>query len=80
MSDAFKKYSGCTVTAYIAQVRMEQAARLLTETDRNLAEIAGEVGYDDYNYFCRLFKRYYRIAPNAYRRGKRDGNEGGKTS
>ncbi len=80
LSDAFKKYSGCTVTAYIAQVRMEQAARLLTETDRNLAEIAGEVGYDDYNYFCRLFKRYYRIAPNAYRRGKRDGNGGGKTS
>lgn len=76
ISDAFKKYSGYTVTAYIAKVRMEQAALLLEQTDQNLVQIADQVGYDDYNYFCRLFKKHYQITPNAYRRSKRAGPRG----
>lgn len=71
LCEIFKKFTGCTITGYLLKIRMEKASELLLETDLPLADIAAQVSYSDYNYFCRLFKRYYNLPPVAYRREKR---------
>ncbi len=69
--EIFKKFTGCTITGYLLQIRMEKACNLLLETDLSLADISAQVGYSDYNYFCRLFKRYFNMSPTTYRREKK---------
>ena len=46
---------------------MEQAKRLLTETDARIYEIAAAVGYEDAFYFSRLFKRLTGVSPMDWR-------------
>lgn len=70
LCEIFKKYTGCTITGYLLKIRMEKASALLQDTVTSLVEISAQVGYSDYNYFCRLFKRYFNISPNAYRKEK----------
>lgn len=76
VSDIFKRSTGCTITAYILKIRMEQAAKLLRSTNAGLVEVADRVGYGDYNYFCRLFKRTFHMSPNTYRRTPADKLDG----
>lgn len=71
LCEIFKKFTGCTITGYLLKIRMEKASDLLLETDFSLVDISAGVGYSDYNYFCRLFKRYFNTSPTAYRREKK---------
>ncbi len=71
LCEIFKRFSGCTITGYLLKLRMEKASVLLLKTDKPLVDIAQQVGYSDYNYFCRLFKRYFSVSPNAYRKQRR---------
>lgn len=48
---------------------MEQAARLLRETDRSVAEIAQAVGYDSQSKFTAAFKAFFGALPREYRKG-----------
>ena len=47
--------------------RMEQAARLLIETNEKSYVIAQKVGYTDPNYFSYVFKRKFGVSPSKYR-------------
>ena len=47
---------------------MEQAARLLRETERSVADIAQAVGYDSPSRFSAAFKETYGVLPREYRR------------
>lgn len=71
LCEIFKKFTGCTITGYLLKIRMEKASALLLDTEASLVDIAAQVGYNDYNYFCRLFKRYFNTSPTAYRKGKK---------
>ena len=75
LCDIFKKYTGCTITGYLLKIRMEKASGMLLNTNLSLVEIAAQVGYSDYNYFSRLFKRYFNISPNAFRKSKNQSSE-----
>lgn len=44
--------------------RMEQAARLLIETNEKSYVIAQKVGYTDPNYFSYVFKRKFGVSPS----------------
>ena len=46
---------------------MEQAARLLIETNEKSYIIAKNVGYTDPNYFSYVFKRQFGVSPSKYR-------------
>ena len=46
---------------------MEQAAKLLIETNEKSYIIAQKVGYTDSNYFSYVFKRHFGVAPIKYR-------------
>ena len=48
--------------------RMQQACRLLTESDRSIADIALATGYSESASFIRAFRTHHGITPERYRR------------
>ncbi|MBB6671837.1 AraC family transcriptional regulator [Cohnella nanjingensis] len=67
LSSFFKKATGQTIIAYIAEVRIDAAKRWLAKTDRTVAQIAEAVGYSNDIGFIRFFKKYEGITPGQYR-------------
>lgn len=63
----FKQVAGMTLVAYLNHVRLATAARLLCETDRSIADIAGEAGFSDQSYFDKRFKRSFGRTPKEFR-------------
>ncbi|THF77095.1 AraC family transcriptional regulator [Cohnella fermenti] len=63
----FKETTGITVYQYGQQVRIEEACRLIRETDKALGEIALEVGYADYKTFFSAFRKLKGASPQVYR-------------
>lgn len=60
---------GCGIAAQLRSMRMEKARLLLMDRpDMSISEIAGECGYQDYNYFISVFSRTYGTPPNAMRK------------
>ena len=64
----FKREFQSTVNEFILSKRMKSAKRLLKETNLSLTEIAAACGFDDYNYFIRIFKKKNGISPLQYRK------------
>lgn len=72
---AFKAVYGTPLATHIKGHRMEQAAKLLRETDLSVAEVARAVGYDSPSRFTSSFKSVFRILPAEYRRSVRETRE-----
>ena len=61
-------HKGCSIQAYVQQLRMEKAETLLCSTDDSVAEIATACGYNDVSYFTRVFKQCHDgTTPSSYR-------------
>ena len=56
------------VVDYIAEIRLKKAKRLLTETNKTMAEIAYETGFGSPAYFTTFFKQHIQKTPSEYRR------------
>lgn len=67
VSHLFKKFKGVSMIKFITMYRLEQALRLLKETNKKVTVISEEVGYANFPYFCSLFKNYYGKTPTQYR-------------
>ena len=52
----FGKETGKTVNQYIMQLRCERVAELLQNSQLLVQEISSYVGYEDNNYFAKVFK------------------------
>lgn len=52
-------------SAYIQQVRLQQAKLLLDENKMNISEVAYAVGFDSLSYFSKAFKKYYGVSPSV---------------
>ncbi|GHV58013.1 hybrid sensor histidine kinase/response regulator [Bacteroidia bacterium] len=61
-----KALMNTTPYSVILQVRMTHAAKLMTESDLNISEIAFAVGYQELSNFSRAFKKYYNLSPRDY--------------
>lgn len=62
---------------YVNRIRMEQALFLLAHReDKNMTDIALELGFSDSAVFSRTFKNYYRVSPREYRQEYRENCEG----
>lgn len=64
----FKAVTGKTLGDYINFQRIKRAELLLRTTAMNITEIALCSGFDDINYFSRIFKKYKRLSPSELRR------------
>lgn len=63
----FKIATGLPPLAYLARRRAERAASLLASTDRPIARIAVDVGWDDPAYFARRFRQQFAMTAGEYR-------------
>lgn len=63
-------HSGIKMTPinYLINYRLKQAALLLTSTEKKIATIAQESGFNGVDHFCRSFKNSYGITPTDYRK------------
>ena len=64
----FKQVYGETIAAHIKKHRMEEAARLLTATQDDVAAIARAVGYESQSRFTEAFREVYGEVPTEYRK------------
>ena len=55
---------------YLGAVRSEEAANMLSTTDKSITEIAYECGFGSLNTFCRCFKKHFLQTPSQYRKNK----------
>lgn len=67
-----KAHTGRTVRQLVEERRMQLARRYLAEGEDTVAEVAYRVGYEDYNYFIRVFHHAVGMTPGQYRRGIKD--------
>lgn len=63
----FKAIEGLSFTEYVTAVRLEEAARQLTKTDKPISTVAFDVGLENQSYFSSLFKKEYGMTPSTYR-------------
>lgn len=63
----FKKSTNEPFIVYLNRFRLQMAINMLNRTERNISEIAYEVGFSDIPYFNRCFKKEYGISPAGYR-------------
>lgn len=68
LSRLFKKETGQNLFAYIMDLKLQEARRLLTETDNTIDDIAFSLGFHDGNYFSKVFKKNIGTAPGNYRK------------
>ena len=68
---AFPRLFGKTFVKYLAEVRVEQACRLLGETSRTITEIAIETGFGSLSNFNRQFLALKKTSPLRYRKSTR---------
>jgi DNA-binding response OmpR family regulator len=60
--------TGKNVPAYVTQLRMEKAMRLLRDNpDSLIGDIAEQCGFQDVAYFSRVFRQHYGMAPSQVR-------------
>lgn len=68
LSKKFKEETGMTYREYVTRVRINEACRLLANTDKKITEIAATVGYTDTDFFYRVFKNRTGHTPMQLRR------------
>lgn len=68
LSNLFKKETDTTLTEFIHQVRMRKAITLINSSAIPVSAIASACGYNDINYFIRVFKRTYGLSPKQYQK------------
>ncbi len=69
----FKQHFGRPVMQYLIEVRLHQAACLLTDRALSVKEVARRVGYGDIYHFSKQFKAHYGASPRKYRAAPRTG-------
>ena len=73
-SSLFAKQVGVSLFDFISKQRIEEAKSLIITTGFSFTKIAELCGFDDYNYFSRVFKRVAGVSPKDYRKLKRHFN------
>lgn len=68
ISQLFKNEIGVGFLAYLTNIRLEKAKKLLLSTALPIADVAEQSGYGDYRVFTKVFKKAEGITPSQYRR------------
>jgi transcriptional regulator GlxA family with amidase domain len=63
----FQQATTNTPLEYLQRVRIEAAKKILETRKEGIAQIASRCGYEDVDYFGKIFRRYVAMTPRAYR-------------
>ncbi len=66
--ESFRQELNIGVAKYIVKRRLHKAKKLLKTTDFSITDIALQVGFSDYNYFSRVYKKKYGISPKEQKK------------
>lgn len=66
--EIFHKEFNMGISKYVLRRRLHNAKKLLKTTELSIPQIANDVGFTDYNYFSRVYKKHYGKSPKNYRR------------
>ena len=66
-SRLFTKEMGENFISYVNRKKIDKAKELLRDSNRNISQIAKDVGYQDASHFIRMFKRFEGLTPTLYR-------------
>lgn len=67
-SYVFKQYTGKNFVNFLKDIRVEEAKRLLEETDMKVIDISMSVGYENEKNFMKIFKAACGVSPTEYRK------------
>lgn len=70
-SALFKNEMGITLIHYITKEKLSIARELILGSDMSLTDIASYVGFEDYNYFSSVFKKYFATSPQHMKQSKK---------
>lgn len=68
LSTIFRQYTGICFTDYVTEIKIEQAKKLLQESEYKIYEIAGMLGYQNAYYFSKVFKKITGMTPSEFSR------------
>lgn len=68
LGQIFKKQTGVSFNSYLHNLRLDEAKKLLVNSNLKIYEIANSVGYQDVNYFMKKFESAMGTTPNTYRK------------
>ena len=66
----FKKATGKTYSDYLNEIRINEASRLLLQSEKTISQIAFECGFETLSYFNRVFITKKKKTPSHYRKEK----------
>lgn len=72
LSRVFKQEKGENFVSYLTRIRIERAKALLDHRNLRVYEVADRVGYHNYAYFSKLFKKVVGVSPEEYRESAAD--------
>ncbi|MEF3304085.1 response regulator [Paenibacillus sp. GYB003] len=67
VSRIFKLETGENLSDFVLRLKMEKAAALLADPSLKNYEVALRLGYQNPNYFIKVFKKYYSVTPQEFR-------------
>lgn len=68
LSAAIKKFTNHNFTFVLQEAKLKKASFLLKNSDISVVEVASNVGYQNTNFFYKIFKKYYGCNPTEYRK------------
>jgi YesN/AraC family two-component response regulator len=72
LSHLFRKEAGRNFLDLLTERRMEEACRLLRESEFKVQDVCNMVGYNSQRYFSQVFKKYTGVTPSAWRGDSND--------
>ncbi|HSK71187.1 MAG TPA: helix-turn-helix transcriptional regulator [Pyrinomonadaceae bacterium] len=67
LSREFRRRKGCTLGEFVRQIRIETACREILKGEKELCEIACQVGFYDQSHFTKTFRNQIGMTPHEYR-------------
>ena len=67
LSRIFKQYTREQLTSYVTRIKLEHARKLLLESDIRVQDVATKLGFDNANYFAKVFRKANGLSPHEYR-------------
>jgi|GEM_PF-137839 len=72
-SELFKKAIDNSFTNHLTNLRLKKACELLVASDLSITNIAYQVGYNNYHYFAKVFKKTFGVTPTQYQQNTKKG-------